>query len=136
MAGKYPPTLGDEMGNRLYMANLEMIMTRESTSCSVMGVRLRVTHIMYKAQWPCLIENGSGTAARLYRHAIARRDYSFDMYREGCNINAQAFRNIFTISFAQYSSEHLLVHSEESPARPMLFYSTNYWQQFWMQFVV
>ncbi len=24
------------------------------------------------------------------------------------------------------------VHSEKSPARPMLFYSTNYWQQFWV----
>ncbi len=30
----------------------------------------------------------------------------------------------------------LLIHSEKSPARPMLFYSTNYWQQFWVQFVV
>ncbi len=28
------------------------------------------------------------------------------------------------------------VHSEKSPARPMLFYSTNYWQQFWVRFVV
>ncbi len=28
------------------------------------------------------------------------------------------------------------VHSEKSSARPMLFYSTNYWQQFWVQFVV
>ncbi len=27
-------------------------------------------------------------------------------------------------------------HSEKSPARPMLFDSTNYWQQFWVQFVV
>ncbi len=27
-------------------------------------------------------------------------------------------------------------HSEKSPARPMLFYSTNDWQQFWVQFVV
>ncbi len=27
-------------------------------------------------------------------------------------------------------------HSEKSPARPMLFYSTNYWQPFWVQFVV
>ncbi len=23
-----------------------------------------------------------------------------------------------------------LIHSEKSPARPMLFYNTNYWQQF------
>ncbi len=28
------------------------------------------------------------------------------------------------------------MHSEKSPARPMLFYSTNYWQQFRVQFVV
>ncbi len=27
-------------------------------------------------------------------------------------------------------------HSEKSPNRQMLFYSTNYWQQFWVQFVV
>ncbi len=26
------------------------------------------------------------------------------------------------------------LYSEKSPARPMLFYSTNYWQQFWVQF--
>ncbi len=25
---------------------------------------------------------------------------------------------------------HYHIHSEKSPARPMLFYSTNYWQQF------
>ncbi len=25
---------------------------------------------------------------------------------------------------------YLQVHSEKSPARPMLFYSTNYWHQF------
>ncbi len=30
----------------------------------------------------------------------------------------------------------LYEHSEKSPARPMLIYSTNYWQQFRMQFVV
>ncbi len=30
----------------------------------------------------------------------------------------------------------LYVHSEKSPARPMLFYSTNYWYQLWEQFVV
>ncbi len=29
-----------------------------------------------------------------------------------------------------------LLHSEKSPARPMLFYSTNYWHHFWVQFVV
>ncbi len=28
------------------------------------------------------------------------------------------------------------LHSEKSPVRPMLFYSTNYWQQFWVQFIV
>ncbi len=28
------------------------------------------------------------------------------------------------------------LHSEKSLARPMLFYSTNYCQQFWVQFVV
>ncbi len=27
-------------------------------------------------------------------------------------------------------TERELVHSEKSPARPMLFYSTNYWHQF------
>ncbi len=30
----------------------------------------------------------------------------------------------------------LHTHSEKSPTRPMLFYSTNYWHQFWVQFVV
>ncbi len=29
-----------------------------------------------------------------------------------------------------------VIHSEKSPARPILFYSTNYWQQFWLHFVV
>ncbi len=31
---------------------------------------------------------------------------------------------------------HVRLHSETSSARPMLFYSTNYWHQFWVQFVV
>ncbi len=35
-----------------------------------------------------------------------------------------------------YASHRLLSHSEKSPARPMLCYTTNYWQQFWVQFVV
>ncbi len=30
----------------------------------------------------------------------------------------------------------LQILSEKSTARPKLFYSTNYWQQFWVQFVV
>ncbi len=30
----------------------------------------------------------------------------------------------------------MLMHSDKSPARPMLFDSTNYWQQFLVQFVV
>ncbi len=31
----------------------------------------------------------------------------------------------------QYQQEDVpLLHSEKSPARPMLFYSTNYWHQF------
>ncbi len=34
------------------------------------------------------------------------------------------------------SDLHSVLHSEKSPARPMLFYSTNYWHQFWVQFVV
>ncbi len=34
----------------------------------------------------------------------------------------------------KYVSDDL--HSEKSPARPMLFYSTNYWHQFCVQFVV
>ncbi len=29
-----------------------------------------------------------------------------------------------------------VIHSEKSPTRPMLFYSTNYWQQFRVQFVM
>ncbi len=31
---------------------------------------------------------------------------------------------------------HVSLHSEKSPVRPMLFYSTNYWHQFWVQFMV
>ncbi len=37
---------------------------------------------------------------------------------------------------ACFNVEHItacsVMHSEKSPARPMLFYSTNYWQQFWV----
>ncbi len=35
-----------------------------------------------------------------------------------------SFKNILTTHLL------LLLHSEKNPARPMLFYSTNYWQQF------
>ncbi len=35
-----------------------------------------------------------------------------------------------------FSQEHINIHSEKSPVRPMLLYSTNYWHQFWVQFVM
>ncbi len=34
------------------------------------------------------------------------------------------------------SDEFVTSHSQKSPARSMLFYITNYWQEFWVQFVV
>ncbi len=41
------------------------------------------------------------------------------------------------LSYFKYAIHIILhVHSEKSPGRPMLFYSTSYWHQFWVQFVV
>ncbi len=33
-------------------------------------------------------------------------------------------------SVEQIDNYKMVLHSEKSPARPMLFYSTNYWHQF------
>ncbi len=40
-----------------------------------------------------------------------------------------------TIYTHTYIMLRIFPHSEKSPVRPMLFYSTNYWHQFWVQFV-
>ncbi len=50
-----------------------------------------------------------------------------NMFRE-CTARAKDSMNTLHFSMNLYS--------EKSPARPMLFYSTNNWQQFWVLFVV
>ncbi len=37
---------------------------------------------------------------------------------------------IFGLKEESFLGENNQLHLEKSPARPMLFYSTNYWQQF------
>ncbi len=46
----------------------------------------------------------------------------------------QSLHNNMSLIPASYMNGD--THSEKSPARPMLFYSTDYWQQFRVQFVV
>ncbi len=54
-------------------------------------------------------------------------------------LNSKKKKSIHTLYAIYYEwiiKQQIQVHSEKSPARPMLFYSINYWQQFWVQFVV
>ncbi len=48
-------------------------------------------------------------------------------------IKCSVYLSIIVIKSSVYLC---ITPSEKSPARPMLFYSTNYWHQFWVQFVV
>ncbi len=74
-------------------------------------------HILWYIVYSCLIVH------------IMLWDDAFDIYGRTANLGTKEHTD-------GPDQLNVFLHSEKSPARPMLFYNTNYWQQFWVQFVV